>query len=204
MGNFLIRASNNTTILIWGDINGANASFTVPAINSDKHNIKVLGGALDGQIKLIFDGVDLGYKTSVMPDFSGSNYFVGRWASSFFKGQLSNLQIWENGDSTTGTKIMNMAMDERYLNVHGEILYNNSAVVDDWYLSLMNSYVELVTIQLASDFVINFDVSISVFSATNPIMGDKNWRDLIYKARYTNKDKGRIGWWCYIKYNIQY
>ena len=70
-------------------------------------------------------------------------------------GQLSNLEIWEGGDSTTGTKIMNMAMDERYLNVHGEILYNNSAVVDAWYLGLMNAgSVSFSNIELDADFKI--------------------------------------------------
>ena len=50
----------------------------------------------------------------------------------------ANYQTYKSGTVETAPqaqKSVNMAMDERYLNVHGEILYNNSAVVDDWYLS---------------------------------------------------------------------
>ena len=72
-------------------------------------------------------------------------------SEGFYKdGQMADVIITHNN------AVVNMAMDERYLNVHGEILYNNSAVVDDWYLSLMGgAYMSDVgTITLSGDFEI--------------------------------------------------
>ena len=46
-----------------------------------------------------------------------------------------------------------MPMDERYTDIHGEIIYNNLARQDAWYLSLMgDAFVEFTEIILSTDY----------------------------------------------------
>lgn len=56
--------------------------------------------------------------------------FIGVKTSNFnskFNGQIHDLKIWQGGDSTTGTAIVNMRMDETQLDANNKITYVNTA-----------------------------------------------------------------------------
>jgi len=132
----------------------ADTNHTISFIFVENAGVYSIQYKLDGVLSAVFPSVNLNLSQIAFEVIGRRN--AGQW----FNGQLSNLQIWENGDSTTGTKIMNMAMDERYLNVHGEILYNNSAVVDDWYLSLIiDAPVSVKEVVLSGEFDFELDLS---------------------------------------------
>lgn len=76
--------------------------------------------------------------TSTSYDFSLSNMItLGNQnpRNDFFIGQISNIKIT---DGTT--QIVNMPLDERYIDIHGEIIYNNLASMDLWYLDFMGGH----------------------------------------------------------------
>ena len=151
---YITVGANSNNLIVQMPTSASNAYIILSGITFGQRKKLILARS-GNTFNLSIDGLSQSQNiANALPSLK-INEIAARGGSNFMAGQLSNLQIWDGGDSTTGTKIMNMAMDERYLNVHGEILYNNSAVVDDWYLSLMGgAYISDGTITLSGDFEI--------------------------------------------------
>jgi len=68
-------------------------------------------------------------------------------------------------------------MDERYLNIYGEILYNNSAVVDDWYLALFGAgWVEIKPVTFLADFECEIEYSLENITEWHNLLSFDNAR----------------------------
>lgn len=140
LGKYLVRLQSDTQINIWGnDGVGGNAAFTVPSLGSKMHSLVVIGNTTSTSVSIELDGNPITGVGGNMPDFTGTEYWIGRYSATTFDGILANIEL---EDLTTPANTLTFRLDQATSNTEypqenafGSELVSNNAFSDTtgWY-----------------------------------------------------------------------